>query len=390
MLRKTFPIQTAGAWNAFEEAVRNSPDSGNPECILEGRELSIRGELTRSDIREFQRKSIDLGVPVSLSWNRLPTENQFQVQAECFRELWNDSFSAVRVQDPGVFHSVVQDHNVHLILETGNHNLPAIQAMVRHGSPKVKRIVLSNEVPLQTLKHWCHQLPVETEIAALGSLLIFYSPRHLLSPQINTQGILEQKGISEEDGRAFTFVENDSGTLMYLDKTLFLLDRINQIQQAGITHISLDINHLKGNAPMETWFRELMDFNAPQRIEELKNALDTGITRGFSSANKTDRQFKHLKNTRLRARLPLANAQVLQTVQKKYLVIVTRKELEAGKPYLFATPDGRESIVQFAWFQKPWAEKKKERTDSHGTWLCPHVSGASSGTLILDPAPQSE
>jgi putative protease len=387
MLRNTFPIQTAEAWYAFENAVRKSPGSKKPECILEGRELSIRGELTRSDIREFQKKSIDLGVPVTLSWNRLPTENQFQDQAECFRDLWNDSFSAIRVQDPGVFHHVVQDHDVHLMLETGNHNLPAVEAMLHHGSPKVKRVVLSNEVPLLTLKHWCSQLSIATEIVALGPLLIFYSPRHLLSPQIETQGILERKGISEEDGRAFTFIENDSGTLMYLDKTLFLLDRMDLIQEAGITHVSLDANHLKGKKPMETWFRVLVGFQEAHHIEELKNSLGTGITRGFSSANKTDRQFKHLKNTRLRARLPLANAQVLQTVQKKYLVIVTCKELEAGKPYLFATPDGRESIVKLAWFQKPWSVKTK-RTDAKGTWLCPHVSGASSGTLILDPVPQ--
>ena len=332
-----------------------------------------------------------------LVWDTLPTEDEFEKQSAIFNALFSESYSAVRVQDVGVFQMISPSVPVHLVLETGHHNLESVLPYVNKEPNNVKRLVLSNEVPMSTIAEWSKKLTVELEAQVFGPVLIFYSPRYLLpgnKPQDDEHTLY---GRSDEDQREFRFVANQNGTLMYLDKWLFLLDQVDHLEAAGIQFGRIHLSELGSIHPelVEPFIKSIascekdanIDDDSSWTVKRFRDELNMPLTRGFFKANKTDRQFKRLKNAKMREQQPQARALVLETVRKKYHVLEVFKPLQVQATYRALTPDGLEMDLQFEWLQEPWGEKVEtvfQRPSGQTTFLCSHVSGLSSGTLILD------
>ena len=93
-------------------------------------------------------------------------------------------FSAIRVQDIGAAEWVrneLPEIPIHFIAETGNHNLTGLLRWHKYFGQQLQRFVLSSELPISTLIIYCRSLTVPCEILAVGKILLFYTPRKLLS-----------------------------------------------------------------------------------------------------------------------------------------------------------------------------------------------------------------
>jgi len=382
LLNQVYQVGTLECWHLFKSIAKDT-DCENMECVLESATLTKRGQLSIEELLEIKKEADFLNVAAVLAWDCLPTEFEFQEQLKLFNSYHPETFSAVRVQDYGVLSYVSQKYSTQLILETGHHNLKAIQALVSAFPENLSRLILSNEVPKETIKIWSEHLSMDLELLVLGSLQIFYSPRRLLSVQTQQLGEHRKTGISKEDGRLFSFVENQHGTTMYLDKILFLCEYIAEIQDAGVTFGRYNLHSINGLCNQELLINALRRASDLLAQKELRASFHTSLTRGFFRANKTDRQFKNLKNSVIRQHQPNALARVLESAKKKFLVLETLVSLESQKTYLFLTPDSRRIEKKIEWFQKPLGEKCCQ-TNARGIWICSTIPGVSAGTVVLE------
>mgnify|MGYP003322752277 FL=1 len=117
---------------------------------------------------------------------------------------------------------------LHLIAETGNHNLTGLQRWTKYFGQQLQRLILSTELPKPVLSEYSKILNVPCEILAVGRILLLYTPRKLLSNQAyssSSTGFLEKTlATTEQPQRQFPTIENQHGTFMFHHRDLFLLD----------------------------------------------------------------------------------------------------------------------------------------------------------------------
>jgi putative protease len=293
-------------------------------------------------------------------------------------------FDAVRVQDPGVAMYLAgrfPDWPRQLILETGNHNLPGLQAWVHRLKPE--RIAVSNEIPIATLAAMRRELNVAMEIPVLGRLLIFYTPRKLLSPierAAEAATTLQRVLKNVEDGKNFPFLENRHGTFMFYEKELFLLPYLDEIRAAGIDVARLDLSSYHAR-PVIDRLREYRAQTTPESEQALRRCLGPRITRGFFKSNRTEKQFRKLRNPHLvRDETRAYVGTVVETRKKSYLALETREPLPEGDTRDFVIPEGDEIEHKVVWIQN-LARESVTRTTEPGIWLINHGRKISSGSI---------
>src|SRR5690606_28287579 len=142
-----------------------------------------------------------------------------------------DTFDALRVQDPGALEWSLKNTNkpLQFIAETGNHNFEALKGWVEYCGDRLERIALSIELSRPVLEEFVKKLKVPCELLVFGRILLFYSPRSLLSPlspeKIAVNEELAALGESEESPhKGFPIVENRHGTFMFHIKEFCLLE----------------------------------------------------------------------------------------------------------------------------------------------------------------------
>ena len=120
-----------------------------------------------------------------------------------------------------------------------------------------ERLVLSNELSKEKLLEYAHLLNTPIEVLVFGRILLFYSPRLLLSPlektELENNHSIEAFGTSEESPHSgFPLIENSHGTFMFNVKDLYLLDHLEELKEMkAIIQKSFEEAKLKGNSPSE-------------------------------------------------------------------------------------------------------------------------------------------
>jgi putative protease len=221
------------------------------EILLEPTQFTRQGRLTQQQVHGLAKAAIERGLNPVLVWDILTPEHQFNAITQQLTQWDLSLFSAIRVCDPGVAWWVkthLPNLPIQLILETGNHNLEALQGWCEIFGESLNRLILSIELPEQKLIQYCQTLPVNCELLGVGPILLFYSPRSLLSPhlsQTENQQQIEATITSEDSGnRPFPTLETPQGTFMFLDKDQFILDQLEALMAAGLHTVRLDFRHL--------------------------------------------------------------------------------------------------------------------------------------------------
>lgn len=321
-------------------------ESGLDEVILSPKALGRLSSISQSDFEELAKFSKELGLRCILQWDVLINEVDFKSLCDTFESIPKELYDVVRVQDAGALEYVLEnsDKPIQLILENGNHNLVGIKKWASYIGERLDRLVLSIELSKELLKSYVSELDCELEILVLGRILLFYSPRKLLSPLLKSdhqeEELLEALGESEESPhKGFPVIENQHGSFMFHIKDLFLLDKVEEIKDIGIDYLRLDLSSCGFR-----FVEQVVNANSDNERSMLKANYPAEVIRGYYQINKSDVLFKKLKNSRLQRQDYNYVGIVLEARKSDFMAIHLKGEhsISLGDELKFITPEGKE------------------------------------------------
>lgn len=291
---------------------------------------------------DAQKKSLS---PV-LVWDILMTQAQFREIASGLMPAEFLHFSAIRVADLGAAHWVVNntDRQIELICEAGSHNIDALRAWCDIFKDRLSRLIVSHEIPENDLVELCREFPCRIEILGAGRIEMFYSPRPLLSKnfELGADGRKEVTVSSPDShNRPFPVVETSHGTMMYLHRDRFILDRWKKFIEMGVASLRVDLRHL--SAPE----------HAAEGIEAIVQSLENSEVPGwpratsapFRQANNTLRSSARIRERLDRVRSSACVAQVIASESERYTVFQVVRAAEIKNGLQVIVPTGEELVL---------------------------------------------
>lgn len=331
-----------------EEEVSLLASLGLKEAILEPKTLARRGKLSLEETQHLIQICQNHQIEVSLQWDILSEVQQLPALFHFFQQLPLTQIQSVRVQDPGVAYWLsTQPFSpaLHLICENGNHNLFALQQWEKIFPKILKRLILSTEIPGTLLEEWIPQLQVDTELLGLGPILLFYSPRKLLSPHFGEAEELQQWARSpESNNRDFLTLENTHGSFLYHTKDLCLLDFISELARYGLKWLRLD-RYEQIEHEFVAHLLALLKNTETILLQQVKNTWKKSLTAGFFRVNRTDASFGRLKISHLDAQNNPPCAEVIEVQRKKHLLLLLFEPFKKGESFFFITPEKRKKSL---------------------------------------------
>ncbi len=303
-------------------------DQGLDEVILGHQDFSRFGKIKSEEFFEFSKRARELRLKVIFEWDILMTENTFaKLASEIVPFL--DFFDSLRVQDPGALEWGFKNTTkpLQFIAENGNHNLPGLQGWIEHVQGRMERIALSIELPKNKIEEYAKILTVPCELLGLGRILLFYTPRQLLSPLSEDKFAYHEEisavGESEESPhKGFPIVENRHGTFMFHIKDFCLVDYAQELKTLGLGYFRVDLRFSEFAQLKEV--KTLTDNFNETIFGEFKEKYPQDLMRGFYLVNKTDVLFPKLKNHRLQARGGDYIGEVLEAEKGSHLAIFVK------------------------------------------------------------------
>lgn len=355
------------------------------EILLEHEDLSRFGRLKTSELQSLIHEAYGRGFSSILQWDILATEPDLLSGAKIIKRLPLSQIAAIRVQDVGIaqwIHQHFPDIPLHLIAETGNHNLASLQQWCDYFGEQLIRLVLSTEIPGMTLKQYCVQLKPPCEILGLGRILLFYTPRSLLLPLQLKSRFSSETTVASDDKKhhQFQILENRHGTFMFHYYDLFLLDLLPELLETTLHTLRLDLRFINSFE----WIQEIDSLREKydgKLVKSIRAQWPVHTIHGFFRANRTDRAIHRLKNKHLSDHGKNIVAYVVESTKNQHIALISRQPFHADEELLFITPDGRKLKIVPNCIRNTQGETTKT-ADTAGVWLIPHFKGVIPKTLI--------
>jgi len=324
-------------------AIALAPD----ELLVETKLLSRTGDLSLAEL--FLIMNQDWGeTNLILNWDILMTDKIMGTIISEVEKIPLEKFAAIRVQDLGALEwlSLVKPVcPIHLNLETGHHNIVAIKSHLDL-YPSVTRVVLSQELESSTLQEYLKELKVETELMVLGQTLLFYTPRHLVTPlyESSEENSLQVLATSEESPhKGFPILENRHGTFMFNIKDHCLIDHAVELKEWGMTAIRIDFS-IEEHFELIKIAMDLCESFDSERFALFKTKYPRQLSKAFYRSNKSDVLFKKLKNAHLGSIDQGVLGAVVEQRKEHYTALKLKSEIKKGDLPLKAkllTTDGK-------------------------------------------------
>ena len=303
-------------------------DQGLDEVILGHQDFSRFGKLKSEEFLVLSKRARELGLKVIFEWDILMTENTFVKLSHEIVTLI-EGFDSLRVQDPGALEWGFKNTNkpLQFIAENGNHNLPGLEGWIDHVQGRMERIALSIELPKNKIEEYARTLKVPCELLGLGRILLFYTPRLLLTPLSEDKFSFHEEisavGESEESPhKGFPILENRHGTFMFHIKDFCLVDYAQELKSLGLSYFRVDFR-FSDFSQLKTVKALSLEFNE-QTFAEFKAKYPQDLMRGFYLVNKTDVLFPKLKNHRLQNRDGDYLGEVIEAEKGSHLAIFVK------------------------------------------------------------------
>ncbi len=375
-------------------------DSNCQEVIIGPKDLNRNSKLNLADTTELLVQAKKLGLRVTLEWDVLYTENQIYQAIDIFKTIDDSLIDCVRVQDEGVLEFVLTETNfqIQFIAETGNHNLLGLNKWVSYIGNRLDRLVISIELSKITLAEYIDKLDCDIEYLVLGKILLFYSPRKLLSPLLDGENEkvnyhadrLEAIGESEESPhKGFPLVENGHGTFMYHIKDLFLLDKLKELKELGLNYLRVDLRFEEDLSLLPKIAGLLSSTEVDPNTDSIKADYKNDLIRGYYQINKSDVLFKKLKNYRIQRKDSSYIGEVIEILKGEYLAINIKGQaslMTKDCSLKFITPEGKELFCKVHKLQDA-ALNDSESSDGHELMLMNYMSGVwpKSQVYLVNP-----
>ena len=321
------------------------------EIIVSYRNIGRVTKTTKEELLEMVALNQKLKMNLILEWDVLKQDSLFRKLCDEVRELPLHEFKAIRVQDPGALHFLKTHFSwakIQLILENGNHNLEGLRRWQNYLGAQLDRLVLSNELSRDHLKSYAQQLTAPLEVLVYGRILLFYSPRTLLTPvlkpEIKAAYQIETFGTSEESPHAgFPLVENQHGTFMFNVKDLFLLDHIEELRSLNVGAVRMDLR-------FDESFKHL-DHILNHSLDEVKRNNPRPFIKGFYNINKTDVLFSKLKNKRVQRQDEAYIGEIVDVERDFSMALLIKSKqhkIAVGDEIKILTPEGKVKEIKIA------------------------------------------
>lgn len=354
------------------------------ELIIATREFSRRGTLTLDEGLALAAEAQAQGFAVSFEWDALMEEPRFIALSRRLESL-PFAFKSIRVRDAGAA-LWVRDHlraEIHLLLEAGHHNLLALKSWYQRLGTRLGRVIVSPELPAKTLKLWSQEFSVPLEVLGLGPLLLFHSPRALLS-KLDSAPEGEEwiaEGASEESPhKGFPLYESVHGTLMFHPKDLSILERWQEIPAAGVAYLRLDHRHEtrpEAVAELAVFLRE----PSAEHLALVKAGWSRDWMRGYWDVNKSDVLFDRLTNSHLQQR-DLWCGEVIEGKKEAWLAVRGRGlGLKRGSEIEVISPLGKVRTLKLHWLKDDAFQDVEELCDGDVGFV-PWTSGSPSKSQL--------
>lgn len=344
-------------------------NENHSEVILGHRDYSRFGKLDDQSFFELSSRARELGMSVVFEWDILMTENIFTKLVLKIPQFLEHT-DIMRVQDPGALEWTLKNSilPIQFVAENANRNLCALQGWCDYIGDRLHRLILSIELSRGSLKEFIEKLKVPCELLGLGRILLFYTPRNLLSPlegveKLSLNEELSALGESEESPhKGFPIIENKHGTFMFHIKEFCLLEFREELAQMGLSHLRIDLR----------WG----DLHLIKDLDHLKENYPQDLMKGFFLVNKTDVLFPKLKNSRLQKREGNYLGEVIEAEKSKHLAILVKhpQGINIGEEIRILQPKGQEYFVKIHWL-KDSSLQEVSHIPQNSLALIPFVGG---------------
>jgi hypothetical protein len=291
------------------------------EVLLYARAFSLEGKLNDNKIDRDLDELKSAGKTVYWVWDVFCNNSDLAYLTGRLNHYLT-RIDGVRFLDPGVgcrLQSAFPDLPLQFIMSHGQHNRAAIIGWVERFRPQLRRIVLSNQIPLKALKQIISSLKLDVEITGVGPQVWCYSRRSLLA---GVELEVDADGTRITDGhphRSLTIHENRHGSFVYGQRDLYLLDRLVEIEAAGVTVVGLTLQ-------TSEQFRALTrSYPEPGWENELKAQWGAPVSAGFFDGNATGEALTVLVNPFLQSHRAACVGTVIEAVKNSHLLLSLRK-----------------------------------------------------------------
>ncbi len=259
-------------------------------------------------------------------------------------------------------------------MEFGNFNESAITNWVSYFGPQLRRIILSNQLPLAEIKKL--NVKAEIEIQGCGRIELFYSPRQLVHGHLSQEADAISLSCASADRptQISPLIENSSGTFMFYDKDLFILDELRD-DDISPNYIRLELYHPSQYEML------LQHYPKPGWQKKLEGTLSTKTTRGFFRINKSHAPLQRLTNKHLKKESETKIGVILESIKKQHMVTEIQKEITLPARIMFCSPEGKqvEYMIQNA---ENLAGKIMERKILPGFYKLPWIKHVVPASIL--------
>lgn len=368
----------------------NKIASSELEVIVGVSSLSRYSEQNLEGLLEMVSANQKHKLPLILEWDVLQQENLFLKNKEIISRLPLHEFKAIRVQDPGALNFIQENYpwlKVQLILENGNHNYQGLGRWSAFLGEQLDRLVLSNELSREHLSRYAQDLKAGLEVLVFGRILLFYSPRLLLSPlkKEEIQKRIEAFGTSEESPHTgFPLIENAHGTFMFNVKDLYLLEHLEELRSLNIAAARFDLRFDGSFKHLENFVELYKNRLQASQLSQVKSEHVRPMIKGFYNINKTDVLFAKLKNARIQRQDNNYIGEILDVERDQQMALVVKSrhlKVALGQEIKLVTPEGKTKTVGI----KTMVDTKhspKESAETNEIVLLPFLNGVVAKTQV--------
>lgn len=356
------------------------------EILIEPRLLSRRGSLSMTQALAIATYARVKGLKAVLVWDILMTEALMRDCLQLLESIDLSVFNAIRVCDLGALEWVSESLlkiGIQLNCESLSNNLGAIQGWCEYVRNKKgsypERVLLSLELSESTLCDYCHVLSVPCEYLGAGGIEIFYSARHLLSPNFlpaEDNDIIHVIVSSPDSGdRPLRCIETCHGTLLYLDKDQLVLDHSEGLKKAGLHTLRIDLRD-------HSW-EPGIDFyaNGTQEGFSSKIPWPRPTHAPFFNGNESTRYFKELRTARVRALKKHCIAEVIAGEKNVFVAFKFREETSLHESFCLMNSHGEEYFRGKMLFQNSTGENV-QKAERGALLISAWVPGTQAGAIL--------
>lgn len=380
-----------------EADIKVFSQSGISELILSCKDLSRTGHLDVSELQHLAEKCTKAKIKPILEWDILMTEEMFQDVIPIFENLDLSLFGSVRLQDPGAVEYVMRNYPqlpIQLLLESGNHNLLAIESWVKILGEQLERLVLSIQLTHRKLAEYASKVRVPIEVLGLGRILLFYSPRKLLSHQAEIHNMdlaseFKTALASSEEGRhkKFRVIENRQGTFLFHSKNHCLLDKVPDLDAIGIDSLRIELR-FDGDLSFLELISQLVFNPEADQFTLFKETYPVALMKSFYRSNKTDAAFSRLKNREFSRLDDTYLGEVVESKRGSATIIVIKhpnRVLTEGQSIEILSSLGKKTLVR-AYDMKNSNLESIQVASQDQIVILPYIKSAAAKSRVTIPS----